>query len=409
MFLFFFSSFVLSFSQRKVIEPGVRVAVLDGFGLADKGSFRLSIYGKNVTGSAVILVTESQYNQIKSDLKGSANVCLFPEQLVFYISFTTKNNNDLNIFDYTVKSTDVYYPIVFNCNNKSITVVTTFKNKDSYLDNRDKYIPIFCVIFSITYSILVILWILNMIFHSQFDVVLPKLFSTSCVLKAISLSLSAKYWMELSDYDFSSIETTLLSEFFVVAANSMLFTVNIFASFGLSSFRRTVTCNEVTSALSTTMWFFVSRRFISHTSDILLCILFGIVCLVVITSYIGRLCYGTMMCSAINESTESDEQLKLKSRHAMKFGSTLIIVILLITLCLFYAVIANISHSLLYMCEETIILLFSLIDVDFFLLKSEYNPPQVRENDDEDQIDPNGLSIFEEPHETEFAFLTTHS
>ena len=129
-------------------------------------------------------------------------------------------------------------------------------------------------------------WIINMFTHPSFDLLLPKLFCLSCCLKALSSAFTANYWIELSDAGIASIRTVLISELANILSNTFLFTINLLAAYGLSSFRTSVSYGEVIWAISAPMWLFIARRFIFHTEDLLLSVIYGLILL----AYLGKTC-----------------------------------------------------------------------------------------------------------------------
>ena len=409
----FFFHFLLLFSNslivRKHISDETEVKVLSEFGFSRNGEIQISIFGLNITNTTVILASSSQYSQIHSDLRNSANLCKHPEQLNHYkYNFTSKLNTNSNMFQFLLRENGIYYPIVFNCNHKTLSVTAQYKNSNSYLDYRDRFIPPFNVLMSIIYSVIGLYWIFNMITHPSFDLALPKLFSFSCCLKGVSLAYMAKYWQELSIDGEASLKTVIIAETGSVISNSILFMVNLLGAYGLSIYRTKIDYGEIISSLSTALWFFIPRRFIHHTDDILLSVIFGLVGFAAISSFIGRISKASYFATQIYDTNQSHILIKLKSKLAIWFTSELLLatVFLLFSIC--YMICMLVRNSILYICEEFMIFTFVGIDLNIFNIRKDVEPPTDDEDEQEqEQIDPEGIHLIEEPQESELAFLTT--
>ena len=403
--MFFFISLSFSLTARKHLAEKTTHAVLPEFGFSRGGEFKGSIFGLNLSGSILILATQSQYAQIHSNLKNAANLCIFPEQALFYeYNFTASNHSHSDIFSFKIKERNIYYPIIFNCNGKSLSITATYLNPNSYLDFRDRFIPKSSCYFSIIYSIFAMFWIINMFTHPSFDLLLPKLFCLSCCLKALSSAFTANYWIELSDAGIASIRTVLISELANILSNTFLFTINLLAAYGLSSFRTSVSYGEVIWAISAPMWLFIARRFIFHTEDLLLSVIYGLIVISSLFSFIGKLSNASLFTMNLYEWSVNNH-VKLKSKLPALFSGLLIIISIFFIFCVCYNACMFNANSLLFMSEELMIMIFTAADIDSFYLRKSFEPPDDSE-DTVENIDPEGIHMLDEPQESQLAFLT---
>ena len=409
MYLFLhFIIFSNSLVVRKHIQETSTSKVLSEYGFSKNGEIQISLFGLNITNTTVILASAAQFRQIRSDLGGSANLCLHPQNTFFFkYNFTCKLNTNSNMIKFLIRDKGVYYPIIFNCNHKSISVTAQYKNHNSYLDSRDRFIPISSVYLSVIYSVFGIVWLVNMLTHPSFDLLLPKLFGFSCCLKAVSMALMSKYWYELSQEGVSALRTVVFAELGSIISNSFLFMVHMLAAFGLSTFRSKISYCEVVAAISTPLWFFIARRFIAHSDDPLLSVIFALVGVAAVISYLGRLCRASYFTTHIYEENIQNALIKLKSKLIMIFTAEFMSTLLFVFLCMCFIICNSITNSILYISEECMIIFFLGNDIKSFYIRKEYEPSnQDQDISEEEQIDPAGIHLLEEPNSSELAFMT---
>lgn len=184
----------------------------DNFGFDSGGFFNISVSTNKKVTLTLFLANQTEYSYLRVYPYLYRSFCVNKTAMLSEINFTSpKNINDLT-WSGTIKSTEIYTPILLNCfdNNSLIMyhIELHFRNPFTFLDFRDKGISSNDITMSIIYSIFSSVWLYFFIYERSLSINICYMLSILAPLKAISLSLTAaiyeskSYQDEVSDFLF---------------------------------------------------------------------------------------------------------------------------------------------------------------------------------------------------------------
>ncbi|EAY19692.1 hypothetical protein TVAG_432880 [Trichomonas vaginalis G3] len=406
MFLFVF--FTASYVKNGNIEQGKLVTFAPDYGYMKGGRINVVIVGRNVTGTTFALLSQLQYHQNYSKLKEKDKFCGNISKIKDTQVYRCTSGFAACKWNATIQRKDIYYPVIYNCEDRRLDYQITYLNYQTYLDIRERFTPMIAMGISILYTILTMFWIYNIHSYQQFNIQLVNGFAFTCAFKAISVGILAYYWAEKSEKESIPFKFEVTVELFQIVSNGLIFMINVFATDGMSIIRGCQNFKDFLNKFILCNLFFLYRRLIHYTDSILLVVVYTFLCIIFYASYVNLVGRGTYVIQQIGDQFENDRQISLKYALAIKFNVIITQLLLFFVICISYAMLIEIRYTLLFLCEESLVIFVVYIDYAYFKIRKDFVPPEIQIEEAHEVIDPSGISYVEEPLANELAFVSNH-
>ena len=402
----------LSASRKLKIQvtKNVKIRSLQSFGFDVSGYFDVHLSSSGKFRSEFFLVPKSQYDQLDLSSNALGNICNHTNSSSLrHFSYKYKYFNHLSKYNFQSKvfRKGVYVPVVLNCDLKDFSVELTTRNSNSYLDYRDKHLPLMYTVSCIVATTISLCWVLNGICFRHFSVTSHKLFLLSALLYALSRYLKAKYWITLTISDYASVWLSLISYSFEIFSIAFLLTVNSLVSFGYGVLSENF--EHFSPDFSSN---FLSSIIICLSRDILdlngkatfqvIVFIFSMFSMLNYSDYVatGMFIANNLLYDVNNEFTHIVQKCKL----VMKFDLDLSLFLLSFLIALVYNFIMEpyYSYRALFETMHTFLLLY--LDMHYFLYRSSYEGSE-EQNQIEPEVESN-LTYINDPNQADFAFVS---
>ncbi|KAK8900057.1 hypothetical protein M9Y10_002380 [Tritrichomonas musculus] len=403
-------SFISSFSSTQNIESQTLITSLKDFGFEKNGTFNFRLYSKSRFRTEIYLIPDFKYSMLDFSNNACQNYCEFFERNLLRFSsslfFYSQEEYFINWSSHTNKS-EVLIPVITNCQKKSITVMYTFRNPKTYLDYREKMLPLFYILVCLLATTLTVFWILNSIIHPHFLVHLHVLFSISTALIAISSYYKADVWISRTIIDSISPKNRTISFLIELASIAFLFSVNACAASGFCIYYE-----DLKFAILNFLRIFILLISILITKELIdtitfSWIYFSLALLVLIMGY----SYAEFIAQSIQNAIYLQMELGDRFAHysnkfelIINFSSDLLMYLFSIFITTSYLLFSSFHKSVGIFIQEVFIFTLIFMDIHYFFYKNEYNGPN--EYIEESPPTESTLTYLHDPGTTDFVFVS---
>lgn len=204
LFLPYFAALVSCLSATFNVTSKQRIIKLESFGFTDNAEFRFRVVSASPTTLHMFMMPEKDAEKAMTEQSRIRATCYNNKRPIASINNTESTVSPLKEWNGTIQHGDVYVPIMIDClhGKLSYSVTLTYTNENGLLDTREKIIPIVMLVCSIVHAGCALVWIINILMHRKFSIVLIYFIAGLPLIKAATSFVSTYEWRQkdLSDY-----------------------------------------------------------------------------------------------------------------------------------------------------------------------------------------------------------------
>lgn len=296
------------------------------------------------------------------------------------INYSANVSAQRDIWRGSVRAGGTYYLMMLNCGDghNDIDIEFSFKNRDSYLDSRDRLLSFIYQLFSTIYFIFAVVWILNGYFNSDFRIPLHTIFTFLPIIRSVSLFISRSIWQQKQHFDFASRWKSIATMLLEIWYYGMFFTGIGLACYGFCTYRNKFRRKDRVEVILCSILLSGGLVFLSRVSTFKE-VIFGLFSLCFCFMwYIKNSFIYMIITSNLLKKMKENKVICAKIKLSRNFVS--------ISLCLFVFTIIiscfvagiELRESISVIILEIGLVLNSLVQMYFFLFRKTYSGDKIK-------------------------------
>ncbi|OHS97274.1 hypothetical protein TRFO_09553 [Tritrichomonas foetus] len=418
IFLFFLGS---SLKVNVELRKHKILLSLPKYGFVEGGEIVGEIISTNYNGVRIFALPESHLNKIKpNDISDPKNgfFCL-PEHLYANISqfiFIPKMHFALPpiLWNFTIEEKSIYTIYLVSCLNHSVFGRFYLSNGFTLLDSRNFYIPHIFIFFSIVYSIILVIWVINGLKYSSFQIKLHFCFIISIVLKCLSSYCYSYKWYYLSINENFPNSWNFLFSLFSIISSSFIWITNSMVVIGWCILSEELFFEDIFSFSSLILLFFscltVSESSYAGNFSVLLLM----ICIILILLFGELLNTYFLSISDYDDFIRQPVSVQYKLQKVIEFISTLFAFIVFFVLSFVFLSLFHIYLEVKIFLFEFYQLIICIFDMYFFLLSQSSTQSYEEKMREEEKLDfgideeYSEIYFLDDPYDPYFAVIKSN-
>ena len=286
--------------------------------------------------------------------------------------------------------------------HRKMKIITNFKNGDSFLDERDKFMPILYLVLATIYFTLWIIWVSNGYLNSNFRIALHSYFGFLTVIKAISLYMSRITWYQLDKQNSVNEWIKLLEFILETVYYTLLLYVNGIVSSGFCTFRIRILIQEKLETFASSLFLGFSIVLMGRIKSFNLSLIMIILICFGIMWYAKKGILSLIISYYLLERMKRDPIIRAKINLSRDFVWDSCILLLLTIFIYSFCLGIELRTGVCVVVLEIGLLAESLLQQKFFLLRKTYSG----EIQTVKKLPTHHVTNFIEPRHTQITFLT---
>jgi hypothetical protein len=299
-------------------------------------------------------------------------MCSEPGFSIAAINFSGSIGERNGLWEGAVSERGVYTLFLWNCDRgrTAFRLTATMRNPSTHLGTRHVVMPGLYLMFCVVYSIMAFIWIVNPLCFLRFRVPLHTLFVLLPLIRAVSMAVSRRVWIDLGASERPRL-TAALSLLGFAFYSATLARIS-FACAGLSIYRRKVMLAERLEMIVTAMLVSASylgvRYIVSIASDFL------VIGMISFSSvwYMKQAAASAVLVTGLMKQMKGEPQVHAKVTLARSFVADSSITIVLTWTIWIIAIESECQKWLSATILEAGLMLNTAWQMKYFLLRKEY-------------------------------------
>lgn len=372
MFYIFLLSTLCSSQRKKIVFSSFNSdCPILNFGFLENGQFDMRINSSSSGRIKGIFASLSEVKKMKTPISNICNKDLHIANINFSKGYSNKTTNFYH-WSGTIQEKSVYSLYLFNCDTQRaiFTIDSVFSNRDSYLDSRDEILLHLYLIFAMIYFIFSIIWLFNAALFVRFRVPLHTIFLFLPIIRCIILLITSSAWADLRNTGYDNISKNIPLLFLNLIFYTLLFIGIAFGSSGYFIFRKFhwKDASEIILSSSCLSIGILMAQYVTGVQQAFLSI--GI--LVFSLIWYLKQCIVSMIIAGKLANQMKEPQVVAKVKLSLKFATQSFILIALTIILSLYSAVVNTQKSICSSVLEIGLIISSIIQLNYFLLRKQY-------------------------------------
>lgn len=365
-----FMPFGFSFAQVLNTTAVQRLITLEPFGFTENSQYQFHIRSSIPTILRMFLIPEKQNDADSARLRYTCYSSRYP---ISYINGSDASPSVARQWNGTITDAGVYVPVFVDCLYSRINyqISVSYTNSNGCLDFRERNIPLVLFIFAIAHAVCGVTWIINILVHRRFCIVLQYFMAIIPLVKATLDSLSSHDWNQRNISDSVPVFWSRVIEVVRMMYYVWMFSIVSLAISGFCIFRSSYQQRELFTIMAASIVLSAGISWPTETNSVVLLSL-SIIALTIGIFWFMRVNLIYLLAAVDILNSPITDQIESKVSLAKRFGKAFCVGFGITGVLRLFMVSVNavlISQIVVY---ETALLAHEVLRMRFFLITKEH-------------------------------------